>query len=214
MQELWDLLALDELPESPKEEPAEQILLALSRDAQMGSHSVRTIQFQGSIHGEPVVVLVDSGSSSSFLAASVVDQLPHLQTVPATASVKIANGQLLRCSAAVPDCWFIIAGNLFQHDLKILHLDSYDLILGMDWLERYSPMHIHWKSKWISLPYQDSTILLQGMTPSDESDKVFQLLLEDSPECSDDPPSPPPEITALLSDFPSVFTAPSMLPVR
>lgn len=72
MQELRDLLALDEFQESPEEEQAEQILLALSHDAQMGSHSVRTIQFQGTVYGKPVVVLVDSGSSSSFLAASIV----------------------------------------------------------------------------------------------------------------------------------------------
>ena len=151
MQELWDLLALEELPES-SEEPAEQLLLALSHDAQMGSHSHRTIQFQGTIHGKSVVVLVDSGSSSSFLAASVADQLPHLPRSPVTVSVKIANGQLLRCTVAIQNCQFNIEGHQFQHDLKILHLDSYDLILGMDWLEQYSPMHIHWKSKWIKAP--------------------------------------------------------------
>jgi hypothetical protein len=31
----------------------------------------------------------------------------------------------------------------FEHDLRILPLDSYDLILGMDWLELYSPMEVH-----------------------------------------------------------------------
>jgi hypothetical protein len=42
--------------------------------------------------GFSVVVLIDSGSSSSFLAASIADQLPQLARVLVKASVKIANG--------------------------------------------------------------------------------------------------------------------------
>lgn len=212
IQELWDLLDLDELPESPAESQTEQVLLALSHDAQRGSQGIKTIQFNGVVHGRLVVVLVDSGSSSSFLAASVADQLPHLQTTPVTAIVKTANGQLLHCSNAILGCQFTIAGHQFSHDLKILHLDSYDLILGMDWLEKYSPMHIHWRSKWISLPYQDSTILLQGMNTSVESEMVFQLLPDDSSDSSMSEALVPPDIAALLKEFPSVFAEPSSMP--
>ena len=75
-----------------------------------------------------------------------------------------------------------------------------------------SPMNIHWKSKWISLPYQGSTILLQGFTTSTATDMVFQLISEDSPESSDTSLQLPPEIVALLEEFPSVFTVPSSLP--
>lgn len=82
----------------------------------------------------------------------------------------------------------------------------------MDWLEQYSPMSIHWKSKWISLPYQGTTILLQDLTTSTNNDLVFQLISEDSPEPSDSTLQLPPEIAALLTEFPTVFTAPSTLP--
>lgn len=71
MKELWDLLALEELPNTNEEETTDQLLLALSHDAQMGSQGHQTIQFRGVVHGKPVVVLVDSGSSASFLAASI-----------------------------------------------------------------------------------------------------------------------------------------------
>jgi hypothetical protein len=60
IQELWDLLALDELPESSAENQTKQVLLALSHDAQRGSQGIKTIQFNGAVHGRPVVVLVDS----------------------------------------------------------------------------------------------------------------------------------------------------------
>lgn len=106
----------------------------------------------------------------------MADELPHSPRSLLKASVKIANGQLLYCTTAIPSCKFIIEGHHFHHDLKILHLDSYDLILGMDWLEQYSPMSIHWKSKWISLPYQGTTIVLQGLATSPSADLGFSYL--------------------------------------
>lgn len=90
-----------------------------------------------------MVILVDSGSSSSFIAASVASKLPQLLQVPLKATVKIANGQLLHCTSAITDCQFSLGDYLFQHGLRVLPLDSYDIILGMDWLERYSPMQVH-----------------------------------------------------------------------
>jgi hypothetical protein len=153
MQEVWDLLQLEAMPDpsvemtdTPDTSP-EHLFLALSHAAQMGSQGRKTIQFRGSISGIPVTVLVDSGSSASFLAASVAAQLPHLHRSPVQASVKIANGQVLQCSAAILGCQFSLGEHSFQHDLRILPLDSYDLILGMDWLELYSPMEVHWHAK-------------------------------------------------------------------
>lgn len=109
----------------------------------MGSNSSHTIQFKGNIHGQEIVVLVDSGSSTSFLAASVASRLPHLPRTALSASVKIANGQLLRCTSVILECQFSLENLQFQHNLRILQLDSYDLILEMDWLKRYSPMQVH-----------------------------------------------------------------------
>lgn len=119
-------------PEDSPETPTEQLLLALSHDARMGSHGHHTIRFHGNMVGHPIVVLVDSGSSASFLAASVAELFPHMPRSPMSASVKIANGQLLRCTAMIPECQFTLGDFTFQHDLRVLPLESYDLILGMD----------------------------------------------------------------------------------
>ena len=72
MQEVWDFFNIEPASEDT-DEPDEQLLLALSHDARMGSHGQRTIRFHGTVHGLSVVVLIDSGSSSSFLAASIAD---------------------------------------------------------------------------------------------------------------------------------------------
>jgi hypothetical protein len=47
----------------------------LSSAAVSGSFSLRTMQLLGSIAGRDIYVLVDSGSSHSFLSSSIADTL-------------------------------------------------------------------------------------------------------------------------------------------
>jgi hypothetical protein len=44
---------------------------------------------------------------------------------------------------------------------------SYDLILGMDWLEQHSPMTCDWLLKWIQFEYQGTLVKVQGILPSE-----------------------------------------------
>lgn len=37
---------------------------------------------------------------------------------------------------------------------------SFDVVVGMDWLEIFSPMKVHWQEKWISIPYQGNPTVL------------------------------------------------------
>jgi hypothetical protein len=106
MLEVWDLFQLEDVLEQP-EEPTKQLNLAISHDAHMGSQGPGTIQFQGTVHGQSVVVLIDSGSSTSFLADSVANRLPQLPRTAMFAAVKIANGQILRCSSVIVDVSFL-----------------------------------------------------------------------------------------------------------
>jgi hypothetical protein len=37
------------------------------------------------------------------------------------------------------------------------------MVVGYDWLASFSPMKIHWPTKWIVIPYQGQTVILQGI---------------------------------------------------
>lgn len=122
MQEVFELLSIEQSDDN-EEDSAEQLCLAISHDARMGSNGHRTIRFHDTFHNLPVVVLMDSGSSSSFLVASIADQLPQLAHVPAQAPVKIANGQILSCVSSIVGCHFYVQGHSFQHDLRIFAVE-------------------------------------------------------------------------------------------
>jgi hypothetical protein len=107
-----------------------------------------------------------------------------------------------------------LGNHQFQHDLPILPLESYDLILGMDGLELRSPMEVHWQSKWLSLPHNGKTMVLQGVTAPSDSDVVIQLLAVSLQDNDSPPEALPPDIVALLQEFPQVFTVPTSLPPK
>lgn len=68
-------------------------------------------------------------------------------------------------------------GYHFSAALKFLSLPVFDLVVGMDWLHRYSPMHVDWTNKWMTIPYKGTTKCLQGLRSSLPVGTVVELLL-------------------------------------
>jgi hypothetical protein len=147
VQEVWDALQLeDDGVISPSSDgSSEHVFLAISKAAVTGQAAPRTVKFLGSIQHVPVSILVDSGSSTSFVSSKLASRLSGIIPLSRPTSVQVAGGGLLSCSALLARAiWFI--GDLpFQSDLRVLPLAAYDIIVGMDWLECYGPMRVHWK---------------------------------------------------------------------
>lgn len=88
------------------------------------------------------------------------------------------------------------------------------MILGLDWLERFSPTRVHRAQKCMHTPYQGSYVCLQEIVPELPTDSLVLLSLVDSLEpshaqCVD---QLPPKIQDLINLFAHVFEAPSSAP--
>ena len=82
----------------------------------------------------------------------------------------------------------------------------------MDWLESFGPMKVHWKQKWMSIPYQGTSIILQGLVPELPEHYVVEVcavLVTDSAILD---LMVPPDLAALLHLYEDVFQPPSGLP--
>jgi hypothetical protein len=75
-------------------------------------------------------------------------------------------------------------------------------------------MEVHWKSKWLSIPYNGEMVLLQGLTASSNLDLVIELLAIDVSDSDQSVVQLREDIAALLAEFPKVFTVPSSLPPK
>jgi hypothetical protein len=80
-------------------------------------------------------------------------------------------------SAEVRQFEWWIQGQTFHMDAKLLEIGAYDLVLGMDWLERFRPMTCDWLEKWIEFQYNDKLIRLQGIRHSSPA-KLQEVSME------------------------------------
>ena len=78
----------------------------------------------------------------------------------------MANGAKMQSNQMVSNFTWWSQGNTFSTHARILPLSYYDLVLGMDWLEQYSPMWIHWKRKLLRFTHASKRIALKGSKDS------------------------------------------------
>lgn len=119
LQEILDTLDISALS-NDYDDSDEHIHLILSHHAKMGASGPKSIRFHGFIHDIPIVVLIDSSSTSSFWSTQVAAKLPDMHRITIQASVRVASGHRLHCTSAIPNCQFTLDGHTFSHDLKIL----------------------------------------------------------------------------------------------
>lgn len=207
--ELFNLESVDDL--EIHSDLSEQMFLAVSQDALQGIEGPKTMKFHGSIQGLEVLILVDSGSSNTFVSHSIASKLSGVESLSTPVKVQVANGSVLQCSSKLSNAVCFVGEYSFTSDLKVLPLHHFDIILGMDWLEEFSPMKVHWQQKLMAIPYNGATAFLQGVQPSLPDEVVVHVCsIMDIPlssVCSDHP-----DIATLLAEFDFLFEPLSSMP--
>jgi hypothetical protein len=122
-------------------------LLSLSLSTTIGIQGKKTMRLQGNFKWHEILILVDSGSSSTFISASLVQKLACPTEPIEAATVIVAYGATLLCNTRVPDVTWCTQGHSFTMEARVLDLKHYDMVLGIDWLEDHSPMWVDRKCK-------------------------------------------------------------------
>jgi hypothetical protein len=183
IEELWDLLSdTDAVDDQSKSEASSDetghLCLCLSEAAITGVESSRSMRLVGTLQGFDIVILVDSGSSHSFLSSSLAPKLEGGSALPSPLQVKVANGAKVQCNVQFSQAAWSVQGYQFFTNFKVLPLQHYDVILGYEWLEPFSPMKVHWGAKWMMIPYGSKSVVLQGivsaLVPGDKV-QLYQL---------------------------------------
>lgn len=145
MQEMLDLLIVEDpggQSSDVVEETAYQVYLAISTEAFTGRKTTKTLQLIGSIQGKPILILVDSSSSRTFISVTAALGLQGVSCTGTQMQVQVANREKLNCAQELKHAKWQVQGHLFHSDLKVLPLPCYHMVFGMDWLAAYSPMRV------------------------------------------------------------------------
>ena len=146
------------------EEVAEEATAYLSVNALSGTTNTKSIRLRALVGNQVMLLLLDSGSSHTFIDQQLADKLKYkAQDLPTPLIVKVANGEQLQCTQHIQGLEWWIQGHTFTTDMKVLAMGGYDAILGMDWLSQWGPMVCHWQDQWIQFQRGDKTIMLQGL---------------------------------------------------
>lgn len=96
------------------------------------------VEFEGKISNLNIAILIDPGATLSYISPRVVE---HYKLQPVKFKnpwlVQLATGAKRRVTTKINDCSFTIAGQPVKADLNVLPLGSYDILIGMDWLEKH-----------------------------------------------------------------------------
>ena len=167
-----ELLAMIQVDESSVE-PSVQTnnnetgseFMHISQAAAEGGQNATTMRLQGWIQQQEVLMLVDSGSSHTFVSSALAErlQLPKRSIRPL--HVKVANGGQMQCHTELENCEWWTQGQCFTNNFKVLPLGSYDVILGYDWLKEHSPMQVDWSQQTMEFQHRGHSVHLTGVQP-------------------------------------------------
>jgi hypothetical protein len=177
IQEVWDLLSNVSVEDTTVYggSPEDSMLMSISSEAIAGVVAKRSIRFMGLMQAVDILILVDSGSTNSFINQSTVLKLGWKSVPGCPLQVQVADGTILSCTNMISQAVWSIQGCSFVQDLHVLNLPTFDLILGMDWLERYSPMKVHWQHKWLCIPYHGEQVMLYGCSAVMATDLLLHI---------------------------------------
>ncbi|XP_048527388.1 uncharacterized protein LOC125506673 [Triticum urartu] len=213
--------ALD-LLDAPADPDPEPECCVLSTHAVAGTESPRTIRLRALVGNQVMLLLVDSGSTHSFISQAFAERV-HAQSVSVPAvEVRVANGERMTCNSMVQGLNWWIQGHTFTTDMRQLELGAYDGVLGMDWLEQFSPMSCHWLDKTLTFEYHGGTITLQGVRQKQleqveeiepeqlckwhAGNDIWYMAVLDLPRAPEPPATKiPPSVQSVLTDFADVF---------
>ncbi|GMI86644.1 hypothetical protein HRI_002333700 [Hibiscus trionum] len=201
--------------------------LEISINALTGNIGHSTLRIQGTIKGKPLNILVDSGSTHSFVTSIWAKEgLEVIDTKPL--AITVANGEKLYSSAKSMQLEWRMEGHQFAHDFRVLKMGGSDMVLGVDWMRRYSPITMDFNAMTLSFTKDQKDVVLHGGKGKGgvkfiSGEKLQRLTEKDSElmgemyllSCEEAEVEVPSNLKQLLDKYEEVFSEPKgMPPVR
>ncbi|KAL4310989.1 hypothetical protein GQ457_01G000170 [Hibiscus cannabinus] len=134
--------------------------LEISINALIGNVGCNTLRIQGTIKGRPLNILVDSGSTHSFITAAWAKEgMEVVQTQPM--AITVANGEKLYSTAKSNLLSWKMQGHRFEHNFRVLQMGGTDMVLGVDWIKVYSPITLDFQEMTMRFTKGGQEIVLQ-----------------------------------------------------
>jgi hypothetical protein len=170
-----------------------------------------------------LVILINSGSTHNFVDHIVAHAFQLAVTPTQEFTVKVANGEKLRCTERYANVLISIQDFQFSTTLYSLSLHGIYIVLGIQWLENLGPVVCDWKNMTMSFQWENRTIKIvaQPVQPTQEiqiqaMDREVQrggelfVVIPVAKSTNADPL--PQDIQSLLKEFQHLLEEPENIP--
>lgn len=140
-----------------------------------GTESADSMRVRALVQNQVMLILIDCGSSHSFINSALVQRLDVKPVLMAPVSVQLADGGTLVADKFIPNLQWWAQGSTFTSTMRVLDIGAYDAILGYDWLKAHSPMLCDWEAKSMQFVEQGVHVKLCGVSQSDSAIKVLSI---------------------------------------
>ncbi|KAM3283214.1 hypothetical protein P3S67_026859 [Capsicum chacoense] len=143
-----------------QQEVLEAICLSSLSDNNQG---VNSILVKGSVKNRTLAVLIDSGSTHSFIDEQAVSDTGYVAEYGAPKKVTVADGNYVMCHTTCTFFCWKIEGKPFKEDLRIIDLGGCDLVLGNDWMNKYNPTKFDHEKRCVTIGRKNNKTALHAI---------------------------------------------------
>jgi hypothetical protein len=127
-------------PSNPPE--VEQII---SLNSLTGFSAPQTLKLIGYIKHRKVIILVDSGSTHTFIHRRVAHETHCYIHAVNNFQIMIANGGSMKCGGCCENVCLQIGGYHLKYHMFSIDMGGCDIVLGVDWLRNLGPIPMDFK---------------------------------------------------------------------
>lgn len=145
----------------PELEEAQEI--GVSVHALSGKRPQDTIKIRGEAKNRTLTILIDTGSTHSFIDLQVAKEVrTKLETAPPLV-VTVANGHKVLSKLRCPDFAWTMQGQVFEADLRVIRLEGSSIVLGIDWLKSYGKVVFDFMANSVTIMKEGQHLELKGI---------------------------------------------------
>ncbi|KAK6151575.1 hypothetical protein DH2020_014210 [Rehmannia glutinosa] len=138
--------------------------IQMSLNSLAGEDGLTTMRLFGESGTHRLHILIDSGSTLSFIQESTAKRLGcHLENAKPIL-VKVANGQRMVSSVKATGFKWTMQGHEFTYSLRVLQNEGCDLILGGDWLKSGTPIELDYEKMTFTVTLKGKRVKIQALT--------------------------------------------------
>nr|XP_016489435.1 PREDICTED: uncharacterized protein LOC107809347 [Nicotiana tabacum] len=146
-------------------EVEQEVIEAVCLNGLSGANKgVNTILVWGTIGNRKLTVLIDSGSTHSFIDATTVKKSGYQAQPFPPVIVIVVDGNYVMCTSICTSYQWKMQSRPFQENLLIILLGGCDMVMGNDWMKKHNPTKFDHEKMCATISKKGNKLILQGIT--------------------------------------------------